>query len=201
MIWVPSRGMTLSKDCEWRGSVINTYKDMIKYVLTRGITPKGLTGKTMPLYARAIVTENVDLTGLSKHMANHNSPYSAGVIKGVLTDMVSCIKELILEGKSVKIDDLAIFTAGIVNKRLPADERCTREEDYIVSKYVEGIKLRARGTGAFLRTNLSLDASLERAKAYSGMSGINKAEDETPGGSGGGESLGGSDGDSENPLA
>lgn len=201
MIWDPSRGMTLSKECEWRGSVIYTYKDMIKYVLTRGITPKGYHGMTMPLYARAIVTENVDLTGLSKHMANHNSPYSAGVIKGVLTDMVSCIKELILEGKSVKIDDLAIFTAGIVNKRLPKDERCTDEADYIVSKYVEGIKLRARGTGAFMRTTLSLDATLERAKAYSGMAGINKPEDETPSGSGGGEDLGGSGADSENPLA
>ena len=174
---------------------------MIKYVLSRGIPDKNYPGKAMPLYARAIVTENVDLTALSKHMANHNSPYSAGVIKGVLTDMVSCIKELILEGKSVKIDDLAIFTAGIVNKRLPANERCTDEELYSVSKYVEGIKLRARGTGAFMRTTLSLDATLERAKAYSGMSGINKPEDETPGGSGGGEPIGGSGGDSENPLA
>lgn len=174
---------------------------MIKYVLTRGITPKGLHGKTMPLYARAIVTENVDLTGLSKHMANHNSPYSAGVIKGVLTDMVSCIKELILEGKSVKIDDLAIFTAGIVNKRLPEGERVTDEADYSVSKFVEGIKLRARGTGAFMRTTLSLDASLERAKAYSGMAGVNKPEDETPGGSGGGEPIGGSGDNIEDPLA
>lgn len=174
---------------------------MIKYVLSRGIVPKQYAGKTAPLYARPIVTDNVDLAELSKHMANHNSPYSAGVIKGVLTDMVSCIKELILEGKSVKIDDLAIFTVGIVNKRLPANERCTREEDYIVSKYVEGIKLRARGTGAFLRTTLSLDASLERAKAYSGMAGVNKPEDETPSDSGGGEPIGGSGADSENPLA
>lgn len=169
---------------------------MIKYVLRPEIVSKAYAGKTPALYARAIVTENVDLTGLSKHMANHNSPYSAGVIKGVLTDMVSCIKELILEGKSVKIDDLAIFTAGIVNKRLPSAERCTHEEDYSVSKYVEGIKLRARGTGAFMRTTLSLDASLERAKAYSGMSGINKPEDETPSDSGGGEPI-----DGENPLA
>lgn len=183
---------------------------MIKYVLTRGITPKEYHGLTMPLYARAIVAENVDLTALSKHMANHNSPYSAGVIKGVLTDMVSCIKELILEGKSVKIDDLAIFTASIVNKRLPASERCKDEADYSVTKYVEGIKLRARGTGAFMRTTLSLDATLERAKAYSGMSGIDKTSSdsgssETPGGSGGGEPIGGSGGsqtpDSENPLA
>ena len=46
-------------------------------------------------------------------MSDHNSPYSAGMIKGVLTDMVVCIKELLLDGKSVKIDDLAIFSVGL----------------------------------------------------------------------------------------
>ena len=49
-------------------------------------------------------------------MSNHNSPYSKGGIKGLLTDMINCIKELLLEGKNVKIDDLAIFSLGIRNK-------------------------------------------------------------------------------------
>ena len=42
-------------------------------------------------------------------MSNHNTPYSKGAIMGMLTDMVGCIKELLLEGKNVKIADLAIF--------------------------------------------------------------------------------------------
>ena len=54
---------------------------------------------------------------LAEHMSNHNSPYSKGVIKGLLTDMISCIKELLLEGKNVKVDDLAIFSLGIKNKK------------------------------------------------------------------------------------
>ena len=33
----------------------------------------------------------------------------------MLTDMVGCIKELLLEGKNVKIADLAIFSLGIKN--------------------------------------------------------------------------------------
>lgn len=37
--------------------------------------------------------------------------------QGVLTDMVSCTKELILDGKNVKLDDLAIFSVGIVSKK------------------------------------------------------------------------------------
>ena len=50
-------------------------------------------------------------------MANHNTPYSEGLIKGVLTDMISCTKELILDGKNVKLDDLAIFSVGIVSRK------------------------------------------------------------------------------------
>lgn len=64
-------------------------------------------------YARAVIDENVSLSGLAKHMAAHNTPFSQGAIHGVLKDMVACIKELILEGKAVKIDDLCIFRAAL----------------------------------------------------------------------------------------
>ena len=61
--------------------------------------------------------KTVGLEDLAEHMSQHNSPYSEGVIKGVLTDMVNCIRELVLEGKSVKIPNLCIFSAGIKTKR------------------------------------------------------------------------------------
>ena len=73
-----------------------------------------VTGENSPLkgfwYARPVIEETFDIEKLAKHMSNHNTPYSSGVIKGVLTDMVSCTKELILDGKNVKMDDLAIFS-------------------------------------------------------------------------------------------
>lgn len=65
-----------------------------------------VTGENSPLkglwYARPVIEETFDIEKLAKHMSNHNTPYSSGVIKGVLTDMVSCTKELILDGKNVK---------------------------------------------------------------------------------------------------
>ena len=68
-----------------------------------------MTGEKSPLkglwYARPVIEETFNIETLAKHMANHNTPYSAGVIKGVLADMISCIKELILDGKNVKLDD------------------------------------------------------------------------------------------------
>ena len=78
-----------------------------------------MTGEKSPLkglwYARPVIEETFNAEALAKHMANHNTPYSAGVIKGVLADMISCIKELILDGKNVKLDALAIFSVGIVS--------------------------------------------------------------------------------------
>ncbi len=67
-------------------------------------------------FARSVADETFDLAKLAEHISKHNTPYSSGVIKGVLTDMIGCIKELLLDGKNVKIDDLAIFGVGIRSK-------------------------------------------------------------------------------------
>ena len=91
---------------------LSNYDSLQKYQVTGENSPlKGLW------YARPVIEETFDIERLAKHMSNHNTPYSSGVIKGVLTDMVSCTKELILDGKNVKMDDLAIFSVGIVSKK------------------------------------------------------------------------------------
>ena len=94
-------------------------------------------------------------------MASHNTPFSAGVIKGLLTDMINCIKELLLEGKNVKIDDLAIFSLGIKNRKGGAES----EDVFTVTQNIEGVKFRARATGELMAKNLNLEASMKKAKA------------------------------------
>jgi predicted histone-like DNA-binding protein len=118
-------------------------------------------------YARPVVEETIDIEGLADHMANHNSPYSKGVLVGILTDAVGCIKEMLLEGKNVRIDDLAIFSVGIVNKKGAASK-----EEFTVSNNIQGVKLRARATGELSNTQLNLDAVLKRAA-------LDKANDTT----------------------
>ena len=86
---------------------------MIHYILRQNTS--STTSAKDKYYAHSVIEETVELDGLAGHMANHNTPYSKGAIKGILTDMVSCIKELLLEGKNVKITDLAIFSLGIKN--------------------------------------------------------------------------------------
>ena len=137
------------------------FTKMVRYILKQiKITSSRAYGKW---FAKNVVEETVDLDGLAGHMSSHNSVYSKGVIKGLLTDMVFCIKELLLEGKNVKIDDLAIFSLGIKNK-LTADT----EEAFTVTKNIEGVKLRARATGELMSKSLKLDATLKRAKYING---------------------------------
>ena len=134
---------------------------MVRYILQQiKITSSKAFGKW---FAKNVVEETIDLDALAEHMSNHNSPYSKGVIKGLLTDMILCIKELLLEGKNVKIDDLAIFSLGIKNK-----VAAISEEEFSISKNVEGVKLKARATGELMSKTLNLEATLKKATLING---------------------------------
>ena len=101
-------------------------------------------------YGRAVTLgKTIELKDLAKHMAEHNTPYSAGAINGVLTDMVACIRELVLEGKAVKLPNLAIFSAGVKSVR------ASDSESFTVAKNIKSVYMRARPTGAFTRDELT----------------------------------------------
>jgi predicted histone-like DNA-binding protein len=103
-------------------------------------------------FARAVtIGKTINIDDLAKHMSEHNTPYSKGVIKGVLTDMVGCIRELMLEGKAVKLDNLAIFSAGIKTKKLGAPTSA----EFSTTKHIDSVYLRARATGEFTRAELT----------------------------------------------
>ena len=163
---------------------------MVHYILQQiKITNHKCFGKW---FAKNVVEETIDLDGLSEHMSNHNSPYSKGVIKGLLTDMITCIKELLLEGKNVKVDDLAIFSLGIKNKAM-AD----KEEDFTLSKNVEGVKLKARATGELMSKSLNLDATLKKATYVNGK--LTESSNSSNAGSGSGNSGNTGGGGKPNP--
>lgn len=111
-------------------------------------------------YARAVNEETFDVEKLADHMAKHNSPYSSGVIKGVLTDMITCIKELMLDGKNVKLNDLAIFSVGLQSKG------ASKLKDFSVSTNVRGVRLRARATGKLSVSKLKKEIALKEYSEY-----------------------------------
>ena len=166
---------------------------MVRFILQQiKITGNKCFGKW---FAKNVVEETIDLDALSEHMSNHNSPYSKGVIKGLLTDMIGCIKELLLEGKNVKIDDLAIFSLGIKNKVM-AD----KEEDFSVAKNISGVKLKARATGELMSKSLNLEATLKKATIINGNPTTEGGGGTSGGGgntSGGGNTGGGKNDDDD----
>ena len=137
-------------------------------------------------YAYPVVNETYDLDKLAEHMSSHNTPFSKGAIKGMLTDAVNCIRELNLQGIAVKINDLAIFSLGIKNKR-----GAKSIGEWSAAKNIAGVKSRARATGNLISASLNLDATIKR-----GDKGVTVTGGVTDGG---GTDGGGTNGGGGNP--
>lgn len=156
--------------------IINLKKQtsMIRYKKYQNQTKSTpLSGKWL---ARAVADQTLDTRALAEHMAKHNTPYSQGAIHGVLKDMTSCIKELLLDGKNVKLDDLAIFGVGIRGK--PAET----SKDWSVTTNVVGLRLKCRATGTLAINQLKLEAQLKELSPYNAEEGSGGGgEEERPG--------------------
>ena len=60
-------------------------------------------------FGRILQTETLNTAKLARHIAEHGSPYTQDVVEGVLRKAESCILELILDSKKIKIDGLGTF--------------------------------------------------------------------------------------------
>jgi predicted histone-like DNA-binding protein len=145
-------------------------------------------------YAYAITTQMMGVDGLAAHMAGHNTPFSKGAIKGMITDMAFCIKELCLQGISVKIDDLAIFSIGIKNKM-----GAKSEKEFSIAKNIEGYKLRSRGTGELAAGNLDVEVKKVSSLLASEMQVPGVDSEDSAGDNAGGTGGTGGTGQDKNP--
>lgn len=122
-------------------------------------------------FAKAVSKELIDIDDLSKLMRARNLPYSTGVIKGLLVDMVCCIKEQLLAGNSVKIDDLAVFGISIRNVEGGAES----EKDFNIAKHIEGVSLTCRPVGELRSQNVKAEIEFNKIEACD----CDKADDTT----------------------
>ena len=121
-------------------------------------------------YCRVDYKEEFDIDKLADHMAEHNTPFSKGTIKGILTDMVSCIRELTLNGNTVKIANLAIFKASVQSNpcsryavmKASIGNKSTKVNGQTVEtgNAVKSMKLLAQATGAYTKKELNKDTTL-----------------------------------------
>lgn len=99
-------------------------------------------------YARAVQDRVLDFEDFVQHMADHNTSFSRGTIHGVLMDMLDCLQELVLDGKSVRLGEMGLFSVGIKTK--PA----TTAKDWTPTKNVAGVHLNVRNTKTWANAEL-----------------------------------------------
>ena len=123
------------------------------------------------LYARVSYKQTLSVQDMAHHMAEHNTMFSEGSITGILIDFVKCVREQVLMGNTVKIDNLAIFKATVEANALETmyDAELDKVASATIGNLAEGaktgpavkvIKLLAQSTGDFTRDELKKDVKL-----------------------------------------
>ena len=143
---------------------------MIELYLSK-VSESSETEQAGKLYARVSYKQTLSIQDMAHHMAEHNTAFSEGSILGVLTDFVHCVREMVLNGNTVKIDNLAIIKATVTANGLEtlydadADKTATAslgtlKEGDKTGPAVKVIKLLAQSTGEFTRDELRKDVKL-----------------------------------------
>ena len=160
-------------------------KGILKYKMVTRINPQNKSEQPK-WYAKAVQDRTIDFEDLVTHMSEHNSPYSRGVIHGVLTDMLDCVKELVLDGKSVRLGDLGLFSVGLKTSGAKSRDRWT------VATHVQGVTLNVRNTKTWSNAELRKNTTLQELIGYDDGSSTND-EGDTPTDSGNDSGNGGND--------
>ena len=179
---------------------------MIELYLSK-VTEYSETEQAGKLYARVSYKQTLSVQDMAKHMSEHNTMFSEGSITGILIDFVKCVREQVLSGNTVKIDNLAIFKATVEanaldtlydaeNDKTASASIGTLAEGQKTGPAVKTIKLLAQSTGDFTRDELKKDAKLswtDKTKAeIAAAKGENSGASNSPanGGNSGGTSSG-----------
>ena len=175
---------------------------MIELYLSK-VTETSESEQAGKLYARVSYKQTMGVQDMAHHMAEHNTMFSEGSITGILIDFVKCVREMVLMGNTVKIDNLAIFKATVEANGLETlyDAENDKVAQASIGNLTEGaktgpavkvIKLLAQSTGDFTRDELKKDVKLswtDKTKAE-----IAAAKGDSAGGSDSGSQQGGNGG-------
>ena len=185
---------------------------MIELYLSK-VTETSESEQAGKFYARVSYKQTLSVQDMAHHMSEHNTLFSEGSITGILIDFVKCVREQVLMGNTVKIDNLAIFKATVEANGLDAmyDPDTDKVASATIGTLAEGaktgpavkvIKLLAQSTGDFTREELKKDvklgwtdktkAEIAAAKGDSGAAGSASSGSGTEGGNGGSQQGGNS---------
>ena len=133
-------------------------------------------------------------------MHQHNAQWSRGLVVGLLTDLVDCIKELALQGYCIKIDDLGLFKATVEangltlqqGAKVSAGRGIQRKDDELqadISKQqfaIKNVKLLVQATGETTIDNMNDEAQTGfTSKAKALILSLTGSESNAPANTGG----------------
>ena len=154
-------------------------KGTLKYRKIQRTPQSGENAGKKKWYATSVTDREVDFEGFVSHIADHGSPYSRGTIHGVLMDALDHLQELILDGKSVRLSGLGLFSIGMSSKA--EDTR-----DKVTAASVEGVHLIVRNTKTWSNSELRKKCKIESIDAKGTDAGDGSGDN------GGGSTQGGS---------
>ena len=174
-------------------------KGTLKYRKVQRTPQTGENAGKKKWYATAVTDREVDFEGFVSHISDHGSPYSRGTIHGVLMDALDHLQELILDGKSVRLSDLGLFSIGMSSKAEDTKEKVTAAS-------VDGVHLIVRNTKSWSNAELRKKCKVQEYGGYTGTDeeggGTNQGGSGTTSGGtqegGGSQEGGGTEGDAGN---
>ena len=142
-------------------------------------------------FARGKTIETLNTRKMANHISEHGSIYTPDVVFGVLEKFRSCLLEMLLNSKRVKIDGLGIFFTTLENEKGGA----LKKEDFSPAKNLKALHIR------FLpdqeaETNISSREFIKKAEFVNAetFAGQLTEEEDKPSNSGGSSSQGGNTG-------
>ena len=158
-------------------------KGTLKYRKVQRTPQTGENAGKKKWYATSVTDREVDFEGFVSHISDHGSPYSRGTIHGVLMDALDHLQELILDGKSVRLSDLGLFSIGMSSKAEDTKEKVTAAS-------VDGVHLIVRNTKSWSNSELRKKCKIQE---YGGYTGTDEEGTTGGGGTGGGTTGGGTE--------
>ena len=89
-------------------------------------------------FAQIKTLETLNTRKLAQHISEHGSIYTPDVVYGVLEKFRSCLLEMLLESKKVKIEGLGTFYCTVENQKGGA----LKKEDFNASKHLRALHIR-----------------------------------------------------------
>jgi predicted histone-like DNA-binding protein len=138
-------------------------------------------------YAQIKNLETLNTRKLANHISEHGSIYTPDVVYGVLEKFRSCLVEMLLNSKKVKIEGLGTFYCTLENQKNGA----AKKEDFNVNKHLKALHIRFLPEQT-TEENISSRQFLKQAE-FINVDSLLKTEDENGSGNSGSTDTGGSE--------